>query len=166
MTVGILVTVIAIFFVIGNIMGLKPKTSEVRVGQMRLLARKMDLHPKLVPTPSWLSPNEKMIGKNGMIAQYTVMDDLWQLPAKHLLWINESWRYEDGSTAYFSSLPNHLSLHIKGLTTKANSITIYWQDELYAKSFSIRDEQAITKIEQDLKALKVFLQDIGVQNSL
>ncbi|MGK8251014.1 hypothetical protein [Moraxella lacunata] len=56
--------------------------------------------------------------------------------------------------------PEPLLSYIQGLTTKANSITIYWYDEKYAKSFAIKDEQAMAIMEQDLLALKTFLQSV------
>lgn len=46
MSIGVIVVIVAVLFVLGNIMGLKPKMSEVRVGDMRMFARKIDLHPK------------------------------------------------------------------------------------------------------------------------
>lgn len=157
MSISTLVVVAVILFVIGNIMGLKPKASEVRVGDMRLFARKLDLNPKLVPIPDWLVG---VADKGGMIAQYTLINDEWRLPARYLLWIDGAWQ---GDTVLDILPPKFCESYIKGVMLKANCVTIYWQDEPYAKSFSVRDERAMTVIEQDLMQLQAFLVEMGNQ---
>lgn len=171
MSIGVVVVIVAVLFVLGNIMGLKPKMGEVRVGDMRMFARKIDLHPKLVAMPDWLrqhkeSRQDKQTNNHGMIAQYTVIDDSWQLPANRLLWTGGDWQNEDGVPISVGIPPEPLLSYIQGLTTKANSITIYWYDEKYAKSFAIKDEQAMSIMEQDLLALKTFLQSVQNINTL
>lgn len=71
------------------------------MGDMRMFARKIDLHPKLVAMPDWLrqhkeSGQDKQTNNHGMIAQYTVIDDSWQLLAKRLLWTGGDWQNKDG----------------------------------------------------------------------
>lgn len=173
MSIGTIIIIIAMLFVLGNVMSLKPKMSEVRVGNMRMVARKMELHPKLVAMPDWLK-NHRQDGCDGqstqalasheMTAKYTIINDDWQLPAKRLLWTGGDWQNEDGASINLEIPPRSLLPHIQGLTTKANSISIYWQDEKYAKSFAIKDEQVMTMIEQDLLALKLFLQNVHHAN--
>ncbi len=171
MTIGVLVVIVAIFFVLGNIMSLKPKISEVRLGDMRLFARKIELHPKLVATPDWLAQHKQSLDAKpssgqGMMAQYAVMNDKWRLPAKRLLWTGQDWQTEDGSIFFMPDAPEPFLSHLKGLTTKANSVILYWQDEPYVKGFAIKDEQAMKKIEQELMMLKVFLQSVGDEQGL
>ncbi len=167
MTIGVLVVVVALFFVLGNIMSLKPKISEVRIGEMRLFARKIGLHPKLVAMPNWLKSvsTESCAGQansHHMIAQYAVIDDKWRLPAKRLLWTGQTWQTEEGLSVPSPCLPpKSFCAHLNGLTTKANSVILYWQDEQYTKSFAAKDEQAMMKIEQDLMSLKAFLERVG-----
>lgn len=137
---------------------------------MRMFARKIDLHPKLVAMPDWLrqhkeSRQDKQTNNHGMIAQYTVIDDSWQLPARRLLWTGSDWQNEDGAPISVGTPPESLLCYIQGLTTKANSTAIYWYDEKYAKSFTIKDEQVMTIMEQDLSALKTFLQSVQDINS-
>lgn len=170
MTIGMLVVIVAIFFVIGNIMSLKPKISEVRVGEMRLFARKMDLNPKLVATPDWLSKQESLVDvktnrDQTMMAQYAVIDDEWRLPARRLLWTGQHWQAADDDlfTHALPVPPTSFLPYLRGLSIKANCVILYWQDERYVKSFAIRDDKVMTRIEQDLMTLKVFLQDMGNQ---
>lgn len=150
MSIGAWIVVIVVCFVIGNVMGLKPKMSEVRVGEMRLFARKIDLNPKLVPIPHWLTG---VAGKSGMIAQYTLINDEWRLPAKQEVWAEGAWQGD-----FVAMMPPPFCVpYLKGLSIKANSISVYWQDESYAKSFAIKDEGAMAKMEGDLMVLKEFL---------
>lgn len=154
MSVGAWVVIIVVCFIIGNVMGLKPKMSEVRVGEMRLFARRIDLNPKLVPIPHWLAD---VAGKSGMIAQYTLINDEWRLPAGQVMWIEGAWQEE-----FVTAIPPSFCIpHLKGLSMKANSITLYWYDESYAKSFAIKDEGAMAKMEQDLMELKEFLVNVA-----
>lgn len=155
MSLGALVAAIAILFVIGNVMGLKPKAGEVRIGEMRLLARKLELNPKLVAIPDWLMDvrQNKGLGKNGMIAQYTLINDEWRLPAGQVAWVEGAWQGDFVTVMP----PSFCTPYLKGLSVKANSVTLYWHDEPYAKSFAIKDEGAMAKMKQDLMTLKEFL---------
>lgn len=166
MSLGALVVAIAILFVIGNVMGLKPKAGEVRIGEMRLLARKLALNPKLVAMPDWIMDvrQNKGLGKNGMIAQYTLINDDWRLPAQRFLWSEDVWRHMEDNTVLASvknAIPPHLCAHMKALTIKANSVSLYWYDEPYVKGFAIRDRDAMTKMTRDLDGLKAFLTELG-----
>lgn len=156
MSIGVWVAIIAICFVVGNVMGLKPKISEMRIGEMRLFARKIDLNPKLVPIPNWLAVT---VGKSGMIAQYTLINDEWRLPANQVAWTDGVWQ---GDFTVISP-PLFCVPYLRGLSMKANSITLYWHDESYVKGFAVQDEGMMTKMEQDLIALKEFLTNVGNQ---
>ena len=163
MSVGAWVVLLVVVFVIGNVMALKPKASEVRLGQMRLFARQIGLVPKLIPTPEFLkTPNAPK-----MMASYTLIDDAWRLPLGEFLAKDGYWQNFGTSSPNMSSqsIDNVLSLYFYGLTTKSNSISLYWHDDAYVKSHKVRDDTVSTKIQTDLNALKDYLSHLAQEMS-
>lgn len=155
MSIEIIVVGLVVAFIIGNFMGLKPKPHETRLGNLRLSARQMGLYPKFIDTTQikWL--DEPAI-------QYTLIDDNWRLPyircvAKDGVWHTQDTHPLDGQAIL---LPDRLLPYIKGLALRSNSISLYWQDDVYIKSFGIRQETD-TIIKQDLQSLCEYLRHIA-----
>lgn len=170
MEMGLWVVVAVVVFVLGNVMALKPKASEVRLGQLRLLARQLSLHPKLIPTPDWLQSTPTP----AMISCYTYLDDSWRLPQAWLIATDGTWQQlmsgqktpTDNTThnAWQTAHPlsgqtitSPLAPYIKGLSFKANSVSIFWQDDVYVRTFSVKDRHALHTIEQELHQLRSYL---------
>lgn len=157
-TIAIIVVLLVAGFAIGNFMGAKPKPNQVRSAELRLLARGLRLYPKLVPTPSWL-PYDKP-----MVTQYTLIIDELSLPMACYVAEAGVWRLLDGAVndrpkvlhQANIALPDSLLSLVLGLQIKANSITIFWQDEQYQYS---KQALKLDKIlaQADLQALKVAL---------
>lgn len=153
MSLGFWVVVVVMGFFIGSVMGLKPKISDVRLGECRLYARKIQLMPKLIPTPAFL--NKHTAAK--MVASYTVIDDTWQLPFIELTAQDGVWHGDSEHSLSSTPITHELSGYFLGLTIKANSISLFWQDEAYIKSFDVRDDTTTTQIQQDLHTLHAYL---------
>lgn len=162
---GLWVVIIVIGFVIGNLMGAKPKTSEVRLGQLRLLARSYQLIPKLIPPPKWLpSPTTPMV------AQYTRINDQWQLPFMCYYAQDGKWHLASSATPSSISIPEsyvealgNLAPYVQGLTIKSNSISIIWRDTAYSAHFSptTPKEQVLAQMHQDINTLCAYLDTIA-----
>ncbi|MDO4896390.1 MAG: hypothetical protein Q3971_03410 [Moraxella sp.] len=153
MSMGFWVVLVVVAFVIGNVMALKPKVSDVRLGQMRLFARKIGLNPKLSPTPTFIATPATA----KMMANYTLINDAWRLPLAELTIKDGKWHSDTPHPLSGQAIDHQLSPYFQGLSTKANSICLYWHDEAYVKSFGVRDDTACAAIEQDLQSLKAYL---------
>lgn len=158
MSVGFWVVLAVVIFIIGNVMALKPKISEVRLGQMRLFARKINLNPKLLPTPDFIATSAKMT------LSHTLIDDTWRLPLVQFVVKDGKWHNDTPhpKLAHLSgqSIDHALASYFLGLAFGANSVSLYWQDEQYIRSFGARDDNAIAKMEQDLTSLKTYLMSL------
>lgn len=71
MWTGIVVAVLAVLFVVGTMMSLRPSAHEKALGTLRAEARAMKLNPRLVACPDWLINADGVKGK-GMVALYSV----------------------------------------------------------------------------------------------
>lgn len=165
---GTWITVIIILFIVGSIMGLKPSARESRLDRLRMTARRLELHPKLVQTPDWITltcdPQQK--GK-GMIAQYGVIIENGSLSPCDYQIIDGHWRpYTGNHSANFAldnqplDLPNSIKSTVRGLSFKANFACIYWQETVGI------GHHALETTENDLILLKSQLQHYAnlVQN--
>lgn len=91
MSTALLIIGFVLVLLIGNFMGAKPSDKEMRLGSIRMTARKLALLPKLIVVPEFLNqetqntPVQKVHydytkNKDTMISQYTLVNDNWQLP--------------------------------------------------------------------------------------
>lgn len=154
-SIEIVVVGLVVIFIIGNLMGLKPKPHETRLGDFRFLARTLGLQPKF-HTPDWLH-NQK-----GLI-QYTVINDEWRLALVHVVAKDGVWHTDTPHALSGQSidLPSHLLPYIKGMMLKANSVSLYWHDETYIRSFGVQAKDISDASTQDLTTLKDYLTDIA-----
>lgn len=161
-TLSIVVVLIVAGFLIGNFMGAKPKAREVRTADLRLLARKIRLYPKLVQSPDWLPQTAKMI------PQYTLVVDEFSLPmacyvAKDGVWqpiSDDLPKKAQALSGLAIDLPPDIQKLLLGLQIKANSVIVYWQDDQYQQR---KDAQKLneTQAMQDLTALKTAMTHWG-----
>ncbi|UNU73972.1 hypothetical protein LU293_03515 [Moraxella nasovis] len=164
-TIAIIIVLIVAGFILGSIFGAKPRAYEVRVADLRLIARKMQLNPRLVPAADWLQPV-----RTGMIAQYSVVNDSWRLPLRRFLCVNGQWQAlmgDDMATDDIMPILKELSLSeigklSFGLQAKSNGIVFYWHDSLYQGLKPTGHLNAVLA-EQDLMQLKSLLERIAQQ---
>ncbi len=108
-TIALIVVLVVAGFAIGNFLGARPRPSEVRTADLRLLARKMGIMPKLISCPGWLMahyqalaygqagnkktdydslPNDKK--RLPMLTQYTLSIDGLTLPMACYLAVDDT----------------------------------------------------------------------------
>lgn len=170
-TLGVFVVLIIAGFAIGNFMAARPNAHQTRVGDLRLLARRLHLYPKLVAYPDWLGEIKDF--NQPMLCQYTLIDDNFSLPLLRYTIKDGCWQSCQVQVEKFDALhakavdlPNEILPLIVALQIKANCLTIYWRDDLYQyhkKAYKLNTAQAQT----DLNLLKTALQTWGelVQNA-
>lgn len=162
MSIGFWVVAFAVLFIIGNLMAAKPKIHEVRLGKLRLLARQKGFNPKLVTMPEWIKNNQNLSQnqKTALITQYSVINDDWRSPLSYFIFHQNQWQNLQHDDVYLNAnLPDKLSPYFVGLMIKANSLSLYWHDELYLKQFPVR--QDIHQImENDLNLLSDYLSSL------
>ena len=161
-TLAIVVVLLVAGFLIGNFMGAKPKAGEVRTADLRLLARKLRLYPKLVPPPAWLPSDAKML------PQYALVMDEFSLPMACYVIKDGVWQPIDGElpkkaqvlSGLAIDLPADIQKLMLGLQIKANSVIVYWQDDQYQQR---KDAQKLneTQAMKDLTALKTAMEHWG-----
>lgn len=166
---GLWIVVAVIIFALGSIMALKPSGLEQRLDKLRMTARRLELNPKLIACPEWIRGKDNEYGK-GMMAQYTLIIDDISLPFSRYLAIDRQWRVQLDNTNTQQStekpkkeqfildkvalgLPDIIEPFVKGLQTKANSISIYWNDIEYVRP-NRQGAYQPERIEPDLQQLK------------
>ncbi len=187
---GLWIGIIIVLFVLGSMMALKPSGIDQRLDNLRMMARRLQLNPKLITCPDWIKGKDNEYGR-GMIGQYCLILEGTQLPHARYQVIDGQWRPDnsfvdmavDNSKLAIPSairpsqnhtntvvkkinfsldktpldLPVSIEPFVKGLTTKANSIIIYWEDIAYVRP-STNPAYQQTLIETDLLALKEKLE--------
>lgn len=162
-----------VVMLLGNFMSVKPKSSEMALDGIRMMARQIGLIPSLLATPDWL----KDILSKKMVTIYTLVDDKWRLPMAYYMNDNGTWqRLSKPATSDRKSdidfakkadrligvieLPDALMPFVNGLSIKANSIAVVFDDELFAKSFLKQSTKSIQdngELSTHLNALKEAL---------
>lgn len=176
---GLVVVLVVAGFALGNFMAARPHAKDVRTADLRLLARQLQLYPKLVDCPDWLidrldqpadTQNIYATKSTPRLTHYTLVVDDLALPAARYVAIDGAWQpIETGLSSQSQlakrasalaglplDLPPSLSPLVVGLQAKANSISIYWQDHRYqhqAGAHKLDTKQA----NEDLRLLKSAL---------
>lgn len=170
---GLWIVVAIVLFVLGSMMALKPSGIDLRLDTLRMTARKLGLHPKLIACPDWVAGKDGEFGR-GMIGQYGLVLDGVKMPHCRYQVIEGQWRpvsstaksTPDGLGGQTSSIAAHYGLDkvalelpatiepfVKGLTTQANSIIIYWEDIAYVRPVT-NPNYRTASVESDLLLLK------------
>lgn len=182
---GIWIAVAVILFALGSIMALKPSGVEQRLDNVRMTARRLGLNPKLIATPDWLKPANEFQATNApsMLARYSFIDDSYALPDCQFKVIDGRLRpvqnvpnselplvqnaSQNASQTVPKSmfaldnlpidLPDAIASQTLGISTQANSISVYWLDNNYVKP-AHNTSYTPSHIEPDLLRLKNTLQ--------
>lgn len=88
---GIWIAILIVLFVLGSMMALKPNGIDQRLDKLRMTARRLQLNPKLVTCPEWLTGRDEEYGR-GMMGQYCLVLDNVQLPHTRYRVIDGQWR--------------------------------------------------------------------------
>ena len=175
---GLWIAIAIVLFVLGSMMALKPSGIDQRLDRLRMAARKLQLNPKLVACPDWVTGRDNEQGC-GMLGQYGLVLDNVQMPHSRYKAIDGQWRPDTSvvdnsqtgtqtTSASFHldkvalALPPSIEPFVKALLIKANSIVIYWEDVAYVRP-STNPNYKSFEIESDLLVLKAQLEQWALQ---
>ncbi len=176
---GILAFVVVL--AVGNIMAAKPKPHEVALDVFRMQARKLGLTPKMVACPPWLlasverhkaatnTPNTRTHSSTPMVMYYGLVNDDWQLPQAAYEVLDGHWqllddvdttkvdRYQRHHKANQLNqqalmLPDKLAKYVFGLSIKANSIMLFWDDARFCAQMT-PDDKLLVELKEALNKL-------------
>ncbi|MDO5652074.1 MAG: hypothetical protein Q4G13_08095 [Moraxella sp.] len=173
MTIGMWVVLAVIGFALGNMMAIKPRKEEMRLDELRMMARKLQLHPKLVPIPAWIPLNKPSQQKNTLIMQYSLIDDSLRLPLCQFIKTDKGFelilpaqtgnpqhntRYNIGGEILMNENLANLPMfdYIFGVSVKANAVQVFWQDERFSNIHAKLDDDELMAV---LSELKQFMTD-------
>lgn len=150
MSTFLIVLLIVVAFVVGQVSLLRPSRRETRLMALRMEARRLGLHARLLAPPAWYR-GERPVG--GLLACYSLLTEEGAkgLPYFRLERLSDGdWIVKEGNRAVLGELkrpPEAESL--LALEAQANAVSLWWKEEL--------DVQA-------LPALKQLLQDLMEKN--
>lgn len=154
-------------FVVGGIMGLKASAKETQLDNLRMLARKAGLQPKLVACPSWITGKMGEKGK-GMIAQYgLIIENGKMLPCDYQV-IDGAWRpMTEQFPANFAldkktvAFDDKINPTVQGLSCKANFICLYWHEnvQMGSKINLENSEKTLNLLKEQLQILADLVQN-------
>lgn len=115
-----------ILFVLGSIFGLKVSPREKALGMLRDKARKMSLHPRLVPAPDWAEVPKASETRAAMVAYYSILIPEGRLPLFRAVINEQKVKVKVGNETLGGQ-----SLALKGIYAidmQANCVGIYWDE--------------------------------------
>lgn len=139
-----------ILFLLGSIFGLKVSPREKALGQLRERARKMSLHPRLIPAPEWTGIPKASETRASMVAYYSILVPEGKFPLLRMKVKDQTLEVVQGDPKL-----NGQAIDLKGIYAidmQANCVGAFW------------DESADYTGEQ-LEALKGYLQQLVAQAS-
>ncbi len=137
-----------ILFVLGSIFGLKISPREKALGLLREKARKMGLHPRLIPAPEWTGIPKASETRASIVAYYSILVPEGKFPLMRATVNAEQLKIVTGNQK-FDRQPIALK-GIYAIDMQANCVGIYW------------DESADFSGEQ-LENMKIYLTSIAQQ---
>ncbi len=146
----LIVLLIVVAFVVGQVSLLRPSRRESRLMALRIEARKLGLHARLLAPPEWYR-GERPIG--GLLACYSLMaeEGAKGLPYFRAIRLSDGdWIVKEGERSLLQKLALPAEAEsLLALEARANAVSLWWKEEL--------DVQA-------LPALKNLLQDLMEKN--
>ncbi len=120
---GTLIGVIIVLFVLGSMMALKPNGIDQRLDKLRMIARRLQLNPKLVACPDWIKGRDNEYGR-GMLGQYCLILEETKLPHTRYQVIDGQWR---PVSSFVDTSDDAKTLHIPSAirsTQSSNNVTV------------------------------------------
>lgn len=181
---GTWIAIAIAMFALGTIMALKPSAVDIRLDKLRMIARRLELNPKVVACPDWIRGRNNEFGK-GMIGQYSLIMDDMKFPETHYQVVDGMLKLEnfqaqgsdlnpqssslEGSHSTSKqmlaqrlegeplTLPPSIAPLVKGVYLKANSLVVFWHDSSYVQP-ATNPNFKMQQIEPELSALKSTMQ--------
>jgi hypothetical protein len=117
---------IIVLFILGSILGLRVSPREKALGELRDKARKMSLHPRLVPAPEWSQIPKASETRASMVAYYSILVPEGKFPLiraviqAHALHVITGQHPLDGQ---------HIALKgVFAIDMQANCVGAYWDE--------------------------------------
>jgi hypothetical protein len=116
-----------VVFILGSILGLRVSPREKALGEMRDRARKMGLHPRLMPAPAWINHTSLSGKPGGMVAFYSILLPEARMPLTQALVNAQKLQIKTGNLQF-----NGQFIDLKGiyaLEMQANCAGLYWDED-------------------------------------
>lgn len=130
MTTFLVVLLVVVAYVWGQMLLLRPSPRDQRLMLLRAEARKLDLHPRLLPSPDWYR-GEKPRG--GLLACYSILtgDENKGLPYFRAERLGDGeWVVRDGDRALLRSLSFPAGAdHWVSVEARANALSVWWMEQ-------------------------------------
>ena len=137
---GLWVTMIIVVFVLGSIFGLRVSPREKALGLMRDNARKMGLHPRLVPAPEWTGIPKASENRASMVAYYSILVPEGRFALMRALVVDGQLKVIEGDQKF-----NDSPIALKGIYAidmQANCVGLYWDEETDLRATQLEDMNA------------------------
>ena len=115
-----------ILFVLGSVFGLKVSPREKALGMLRDKARKMNLHPRLVPAPEWTGVPKASETRASMVAYYSILVPEGRFPLLRAVIEDQKLNVKLGNQKIAGQ-----TLALKGIYAidmQANCVGVYWDE--------------------------------------
>lgn len=131
MSTFLIVLLIVVAFVVGQVSLLRPSRRETRLMALRMEARKLGLHPRLLAPPEWYR-GEKPVG--GLLACYSLLQEEGEkgLPYFRAIRLSDGdWIVKEGDRSLLArlSLPPEAE-SLLALEARANAVSLWWTEPL------------------------------------
>ncbi len=152
-----IIAMILVFgFIFGQIMWLRPSARDSQLMALREQARKLGLHPRLLPPPSWYR-GERPVG--GMLACYSITADVTPkggfayFRADRLL--EGDWYIREGDKTALNDISINDSLSdVFAIEAQGNHISVWWHER--TKTDTLPDMNSLFRqLSQKMNVVKV-----------
>lgn len=117
---------IIVLFLLGSIFGLRVGPREKALGILRDKARKMSLHPRLVPAPEWTKIPKASESRASMVAYYSILVPEGKFPLMRAINQAEHLHVLEGQHPFDAQ-----AIALKGIYAidmQANCVGAYWDE--------------------------------------
>ena len=139
-----------VLFVLGTVLGVRVSPREKALGELRDRARKMDLHPRLVPAPAWTGHLASNGQAGGMMAYYHMVLPDARLPLLHAKVVDGRLHVLKGDLALEGRALDLVGA--QALDMQSNSIGLYWDEAADLQGTALdRMKQTLLTLAQDVQ---------------
>lgn len=115
-----------ILFILGSIFGLRISPREKALGLLREKARKMHLHPRLIPAPEWSNIPKASETRADIVAYYSILIPEAKLPLMRALVQDQTLHVVKGNTKLEGQTISLIGVY--AIDMQANCVGIYWDE--------------------------------------
>ncbi|KAA8734500.1 ammonium transporter [Acinetobacter qingfengensis] len=117
---------IIVLFILGSIFGLRVSPREKALGLLRDKARKMGLHPRLLPAPDWSKIPKVTETRASMVAYYSILVPEGKFPLMRAIVVEQTLKVVTGQHILDGqTIPMN---GIFAIDMQANCVGAYWDE--------------------------------------